>query len=202
MTVKILCISSSPRRHGNSETLLDWFIDAASKHDSAECEKIVLSDYNINPCRGCNACEKKGKCIISDDATEIIERILSSDIVVFAAPIYCVGVCSQAKAFIDRIQVLRSRKYVLNLPTVDPDNKGKRIGVFISTAGQSDRNMFSPSVEIMKCFFHHCGIGNKFIEYLLVNGVDEKGAVTGMPGKKDATKALADAVINRVITLN
>ena len=198
MSVKILCISSSPRRHGNSETLLDRFIDAAAKHESAECEKVVLSDYNIKPCKGCNACEKAGECVISDDAAGIIGRILSADIVVFAAPIYCVGVCSQAKAFIDRIQVLRSRKDVLNLPTFDPDRKGKRIGVFISTAGQPDDGMFAPSVATMKCFFHHCGIGNRNIEYLLVSGVDGKGAVKSLPDAKEKAQALADAVIDRI----
>lgn len=201
MIVKILCISSSPRRHGNSEILLDWFIEAASKHESAECEKIVLSDYDINPCRGCNACEKKGKCLISDDFIGIIDKVLAADIVVFAAPIYCVGVCAQAKAFIDRVQVLRSRKDVLNLEPVEPERKGKRIGVFISTAGQPDEGMFKPSVAVMKCFFHHCGIGNKNIEYLLVGGADEKGAVKNMAGAKEDAQALADGVMAKITAM-
>ena len=201
MSVKILCISSSPRRHGNSETLLDWFIDAVSKHESAECGKVVLSDYDIKPCRGCNACEKTGKCLIKDDTAGIIERVLAADVVVFAAPIYCVGVCAQAKAFIDRIQVLRSRKDVLNLPTFDPDRKGKRMGVFISAAGQTDTEMFSPSVAVMKCFFHHCGIGNKNIEYLLVGGADEKGAVKNMPDAKADAQALADGVMDKITAM-
>ncbi|MBQ4414770.1 MAG: flavodoxin family protein [Methanomicrobium sp.] len=201
MSVKILCISSSPRRHGNSETLLDWFIDAVSKHESAECGKVVLSDYDIKPCRGCNACEKTGKCLIKDDTAGIIERVLAADVVVFAAPIYCVGVCAQAKAFIDRIQVLRSRKDVLNQETVEAERKGKRIGVFISTAGQPDEGMFKPAVAVMKCFFHHCGIGNKNIEYLLVGGADGKGAVKKTAGAKEDAQALADGVMAKITAM-
>ena len=75
------------------------------------------------------------------------------------------------------------------------------MGVFISAAGQTDRDMFSPSVAVMKCFFHHCGIGNKNIEYLLVGGADEKGVVKKMPNAKIDAQALADAVMDKITAM-
>ena len=68
MTVTVLGISGSPHRHGNTETLLDSFLDGA-KAAGASVEKVVLKDLNYSPCRGCNACHKTGECVVKDDAT-------------------------------------------------------------------------------------------------------------------------------------
>jgi multimeric flavodoxin WrbA len=67
----------------------------------------------------------------------IHDRIIEADVIILAAPIFCMGICSQAKALVDRAQVFRSRKYVLQLPIVSPERKGKRLGIFLSTAGQN-----------------------------------------------------------------
>jgi hypothetical protein len=108
------------------------------------------------------------------------------------------GVCAQAKALIDRFQVFRSRKFVLRLPIVPPERKGKRLGIFLSTAGQNWDNVFDGAVPSVKCFFHVIEVKDKDIYYLMVNNVDEKGAILSHPTAKRDAERLAREVIAEV----
>jgi hypothetical protein len=105
------------------------------------------------------------------------------------------GVASQAKALIDRAQVFRSRKYVLRLPIVTPERKGKRLGVFLATAGQNWSYVFDAAVPSVKCFFHVIDIKDADISYLMINGVDEKGAIDLHPTARVDAENLGKAVV-------
>jgi multimeric flavodoxin WrbA len=181
MPIRVLGFAGSPRRHGNSERLLDWTLAAMREEPGVEVEKVVLVDAHVNPCRGCNACEKTGQCIQQDGMIPLYERILEADCVVLAAPIYCMGIAAQAKALIDRAQVYRSRKYVLGWPVIPEERKGKRIGLFLATAGQPWDHVFDAALPSVKCFYHVAGIRDRDIRTLLVNSVDEAGAVDRHP---------------------
>ena len=137
MPIKVLAFAGSPRRHGNSETLLDWVLGGMIADPDVVIEKIALTEADINPCHGCNACEKLNKCVQRDGMDIVHDKIIAADIILLSSPIYCMGIAAQAKALIDRAQVFRSRKYVLKLPIVPPERKGKRLGVFLATAGQN-----------------------------------------------------------------
>lgn len=177
MGLSVLAIAGSPRRHGNSEQLLDWVLDSLATDPDVTIRKIILSKEDINPCKGCNACEKLNQCVIHDGMDSLNDHIIEADCIIFAAPIYCMSICSQAKALVDRAQVFRSRKYVLKLPVVPPERKGKRFGLFISTAGQDWSYVFDAAIPVIKCFFHVIEVRNRDISYLLINRVDEKDAV-------------------------
>ncbi|NYT16526.1 MAG: flavodoxin family protein [Methanomicrobiales archaeon] len=198
MPVNVLAFAGSPRRHGNSETLLDWVLDAMRREPDVEVEKIVLVDADVNPCRGCNACEQLNRCIQRDGMDYLHDRIIDADVIILAAPIFCMGICSQAKALIDRFQVFRSRKYVLKLPIVSPERKGKRLGIFLSTAGQNWDYVFDGAVPSVKCFFHVIEVKDKDIHYLMVNGVDEKGAILNHPTAQQDAERLAREVITEI----
>lgn len=177
MPIKILAFAGSPRRHGNSETLLDWVLESMIADPEVVIEKVPLDEADINPCKGCNACEKLNTCVQRDGLDIYHDKIIAADIVLLSSPIYCMGIASQAKALIDRAQVFRSRKYVLKLPIVPAERKGKRLGVFLSTAGQNWSFVFDAAVPSVKCFFHVIDIKDADISYLMINGVDEKGAI-------------------------
>ncbi|MEN6610165.1 MAG: flavodoxin family protein [Methanoregulaceae archaeon] len=194
--IRVLALATSPRRQGNSETLLDWTIDAMRQEPHVSVEKVVLSDANVNPCRGCNACERLNKCILRDGMDILHDKIIEADVILLASPIYCMGLCSQAKALVDRAQVFRSRKYVLKLPVVPPERIGKRLGVFLATAGQTWDYVFDAAIPSVKCFFHVIEIKNSDIKYLMVNGVDEKGAIARHPTAITDAEALGKAVIS------
>jgi multimeric flavodoxin WrbA len=194
MVIKVLAFAGSPRRGGNSETLLDWVLEALKDEHDVAIEKIALVEANINPCMGCNLCEKLNRCVQRDGMDSIDEKIIAADLIILAAPIFCMGINAQAKVLIDRAQVFRSRKYVLKLPVVPPERKGKRIGVFLSTAGQTWEYVFDAAIPSVKCFFNVIEVREKDIRYLMVNGVDEKGAILSHPSARNDARHLASTV--------
>lgn len=200
MPIKVLAFAGSPRRHGNSELLLDWVLASMSTEREISIEKIALTEADINPCRGCNACEKLNKCIQRDGMDIYHDKIVDADCIILSSPIYCMGIASQPKALIDRAQVFRSRKYVLRLPIVPPERKGKRLGVFLATAGQKWSYVFDAAVPSVKCFFHVIDIKDTDISYLMINGVDEKGAIENHPSAKTDAENLGKTVISEITT--
>jgi multimeric flavodoxin WrbA len=82
MPIKVLAFASSPRRGGNSETLLDWLLASMSRESDVTVEKIVLVDADINPCRGCNACEKLNYCVQRDGMDRVHDKIIEADIII------------------------------------------------------------------------------------------------------------------------
>jgi multimeric flavodoxin WrbA len=195
MPIKVLAFAGSPRRHGNSEALLDWVLGGMSTDKDVIIEKVALTDANINPCKGCNACEKLNKCVQRDGMDIYHDKIVDADIILLSSPIFCMGVASQVKALIDRAQVFRSRKYVLKLPIVPPDRKSKRLGVFLASAGQKWDYVFDAAIPSVKCFYHVIDIRDADISYLMINGVDEKGAIEHHPTAKTEAEKLGKTVI-------
>jgi len=98
---KVLIISSSPRKGGNSDTLCDEFLKGA-KEAGHQVEKIFLKDKKINYCMGCGVCNSTHKCVQKDDMEEILDKMVNSDVIVFATPIYFYTMCAQLKTLIDR----------------------------------------------------------------------------------------------------
>jgi multimeric flavodoxin WrbA len=198
MPVAVLAFAGSPRRGGNSETLLDWVLAAMGKEADVTIEKIPLTEAGINPCKGCNACQKLNKCIQRDGMDIVHDKIVAADVIVLAAPIFCMGIAAQAKMLIDRAQVFTSRKYVLKLPVVPPERKGKRLGVFLSTAGQDWSYVFDAAIPSVKCFYNVIEVKDRDIRYLMVNHVDEKGAILSHPAAKADAEKLGREVIAEI----
>jgi len=101
MTKRVLVVSASPRRGGNSDILCDEFIKGAESIGH-HVEKVFLNDMDIRYCRGCGACEATHKCVQKDDMTDILDKISSSNVIVLASPVYFYTVNGQMKTFIDR----------------------------------------------------------------------------------------------------
>jgi multimeric flavodoxin WrbA len=195
MPIKVLAFAGSPRRGGNSETLLDWVLASMGGEPDVSIEKIALTEANIHMCNGCNACEKLNKCIQRDGMDIVHDKIIDADCIMLSSPIFCMGLAAQVKALVDRAQVFRSRKYVLKLPIVPPERKGNRLGVFLATAGQNWDHVFNAAVPSVKCFYHVIDIRDADIHYLMVNNVDEKGAIRSHPTAKSEADMLGKDVI-------
>ena len=110
MSKKVLVISASPRKGGNSDTLADAFVQGAREAGHG-VEKITLYDKNIQFCKGCLTCVKTLRCVIHDDAADIARQMLTADVLVFATPIYYYGMCGQMKTLLDRANPLYSADY-------------------------------------------------------------------------------------------
>jgi multimeric flavodoxin WrbA len=110
MNKKILIISTSPRKGGNSELLADSFAKGAVSVGN-EVEKICLYDKTIGFCKGCLACQKTQRCVIHDDADTIAQKMKDVDVIVFATPIYYYEMCGQMKTMLDRANPLYPSDY-------------------------------------------------------------------------------------------
>ncbi|BBA52884.1 flavodoxin family protein [Fusobacterium varium] len=110
MKKNVLIISTSPRKKGNSDILADEFEKGALK-SGHQVKKIVLYNKTISFCKGCLTCQSTKKCIIKDDANNIIEEMLYADVIVFATPIYFYEMCGQMKTLLDRTNPLFSSDY-------------------------------------------------------------------------------------------
>lgn len=110
MSKKILVISTSPRKGGNSETLADAFIKGAFEAGNLT-EKVCLYDKTIGFCKGCLACQKTKRCVISDDVNAIVERMRQAAVLVFATPVYFYDMCGQMKTLLDRSNPLFPAEY-------------------------------------------------------------------------------------------
>lgn len=100
--MKILLLRSNPRKDGFSQNLINIFVEGAKAN--ADITDIDLTSKNINPCKGCFTCWTKtpGSCIQYDDMKELLQLFMSTDIVVFATPIYAFAVSSYCKLFQER----------------------------------------------------------------------------------------------------
>lgn len=99
---KVLILSGSPRKGGNSDILCDEFAKGALANGH-EVEKICVAERKIAPCLGCYYCKDHGgKCVLNDGMEEILQKIIAADVLVLATPVYFYSMCAQLKAVIDR----------------------------------------------------------------------------------------------------
>ena len=103
MSKKIVVITGSPRKNGNSFAMTDAFIKAVE----AKGHKITRFDAALKKAGGCRACEtcfSTGKaCTFDDDFNTIAPAILEADVIVFTMPVYWYSIPAQIKGVIDRI---------------------------------------------------------------------------------------------------
>ena len=103
MSKKIVVITGSPRKDGNSFAMTEAFIKAAE----AKGHSVIRFDAAMKKLGGCHACEtcfKTGKaCTFDDDFNTIAPAILEADAVVFTTPVYWYSIPAQIKCVIDRI---------------------------------------------------------------------------------------------------
>jgi multimeric flavodoxin WrbA len=169
---KVLIISTSPRKGGNSDTLAEEFAKGALEAGN-EVEKISLADKNIQFCRGCLACQKTKRCVIRDDADAIEQKMEQADVLVFATPIYYYEMCGQMKTMLDR-----------GNPLYTADYKFTDV-YFIATAAENGDHVWSRAVSGLEgwieCFerAHLSGV-------VFGGGVCDTGEIQNSPAMKKA----------------
>lgn len=114
MGKKIMILSGSPRKKGNINTLVEWFVEGA-RNAGAELELVDVTalNYKHNGCIACRGCQKSEKyqCVVIDEAQPILARIPEADVLVFATPVFFFGPSAQLKVFMDRMYSLAKFNY-------------------------------------------------------------------------------------------
>ena len=187
----ILGLQGSPRKGGNTDTLLAFFLEKAGQAGAA-VKTIQVARAGIVPCIGCGYCETHGTCVLADDpmSTELYGLLREADLVVAATPVFFYGISAQLKILIDRCQTLWSRKYVYKLK--DP-LAATRKGLLFSVAASQGRQLFDGIHLTAKYFFD--AIDAQFSHALTYRGVESKGAI----GHQEGLAADIDEAIQKTV---
>jgi len=96
-------VSGSPRRNGNTDTVLREAAAGFSAHGGM-VETLNLRDHGLNYCLGCVSCLKQlpRPCVQRDAMDPIYDRLLSADALILGTPVYFWGPTAQMKTFLDR----------------------------------------------------------------------------------------------------
>ena len=150
-TPKIVAIFGSPRRKGNTATLLREAIRGA-RDSGAVVEEVVLRDQKISPCLEIYGCKKAGECAIKDDFQKIRDLILDARGLILASPIFFYSVSAHTKILMDRFQSLWVKKYwIENVP--NNQKSIQRKGLFITVGATKGQKLFDGALLSIRYFF-------------------------------------------------
>ena len=154
MKKRVLILSASPRKGGNSDTLCNQLMEGAQQAGH-QVEKIFLKEKKINYCTGCGACYNRGNgCSQKDDMENMLNKMIDADVIVMATPVYFYTMNGQMKTFIDRTC---SRYTEIN----------NKEFYFIVTAADDDKALMTRTIEEFRGFLY------------CLEGATEKGVIYG-----------------------
>jgi multimeric flavodoxin WrbA len=177
MPVKIAAIYGSPRRNGNTATLLKHAVSGA-KSTGAHVEEIVLRDLKMSPCLEIYGCQKEGRCVIDDDFTVARDSMLEADGIILASPIFFYTVSAHTKILMDRCQSLWVKKYWIEQAEFGK-RPFKRKAVFISVGATRGKKLFDGALLTVKYFLDT--LDAELWKSLTYRGLDYEGDVLKHP---------------------
>lgn len=171
MKKKVLILSGSPRKGGNSDILCDQFARGAAQAGH-EVEKIRVAVKNIGYCRACYACKESGVCVIRDDMAGILQKMIDADVIVLASPVYFYSIDAQLKTVIDR-SVARWTEV-----------KDKAFYYIVTAADEANAS----AETTIACFrgYADCVEGAREMGVIYGMGAYEKGEIKGSPAMSEA----------------
>jgi multimeric flavodoxin WrbA len=138
--LKVLTLQGGARKKGNTATVLGW-VETELISQGHEVESITLQDKNIKGCLACRKCKETMDvpgCIQKDDATEILDKMVAADLILFTSPLYFWGLAGPLKSLIDRTYSFYTNYH-------KPDHaslvQGKRQAILVTGAGPHDNNV-------------------------------------------------------------
>jgi putative NADPH-quinone reductase len=101
--MKIIGINASPRKNGNTQTLVEAALSGAAEK-GAKTRLVNLRELTMNGCIGCSKCKKDpGKCSQMDDLTPLLQDMTTCNAVIMGTPVYWYQVSAQFKMLVDRL---------------------------------------------------------------------------------------------------
>ena len=171
--MKVLGIYGSPRKGGNTDTLLDKVLIGA-RSAGGEVSVIRCCNLKIAGCVECGGCNDTGKCVVDDDMQVVYPQLLEARIIFLASPMFFYGITSQAKAVIDRCQAMWCRRMLNKTPMERKTYDGGQ-GYLISVGATKGANLFEGAELVAKYFFD--ALDMSYEGGIFVKSVDRKGEI-------------------------
>jgi len=189
MIKKILIISGSPKKDGNTAQLVSWFCEGAvSKGAQIEVINAVFLKYKASGCTSCRKCQEiaKYECVINDEAMPVLAKMAFVDVVVMATPLYFYAPSAQLKLVMDRMFSLY--KWDNKAETMTTPLKGKTFVLLASAFENIGLDTLEKSFAITADYS-----GMRF-ESLLVPDAGESGEIVKLAGIREKAVVLGGKV--------
>ncbi len=175
--VDLVAIYGSPRRKGNTSSLLAQAVQGA-RDNGCNVQEFFLRDLKISPCLELYHCQKNGECSIKDDFQKVRDQMLQAKGLMLASPIFFYSVTAQTKTFMDRFQSLWVKKYLVDQVQF-ADWEVKRLGLFISAGATQGKKLFEGTLLSIKYLFDVLDM--ELWDKLLYRGLDKEDDVQSCP---------------------
>lgn len=177
--MKALTIVGSPRRGGNTDTVLGCMGEVLENR-GCRVSKIYLNEIKMRGCQGCMSCKKTtDHCVLEDDMTPVYDLIQESDLVLMGTPVYLWDVSGQFKLFVDRCFAFWEKTYQGRI------REGKT-AVLVTVLGQDNYKMGSDISDKYVRLFKSFGFAR--VESLVLPGVNSRGAMLKRPDYIDRAR--------------
>jgi multimeric flavodoxin WrbA len=185
MPKRILILSGSPKKDGNTAILVEWFTEGCRlKGAMVEVVHTAFLKYKSTGCISCRACQKSDSygCVIDDEAQPVLKKMIDADVIVMATPLYFFSASSQLKIIFDRMFSLY--KWDNDAGTMHTPLKGKTFALiasayedvgldalekpFVLTARYTDmqfESLLIPNAGVSGDLRHKAGIREKTIAF-------------------------------------
>lgn len=163
---RVLGIVGSPRRGGNTDTLVGEVLRGAEEA-GALVEKVILSELDIAPCAACNTCHETGRCAHQDDMLPLVEQMRRCPVWVLGTPVYWWGPTAQFKTFLDRWFGVERELF-----------NGRAVILAVPLGGSADYARYT--MEILTSVVDYLEM--RLLATVLASGAYHPGAVRGQPG--------------------
>lgn len=173
----VVAIHGSPRRRGNTSTLLGEAVRGATEQGCRIVE-FHLRDLKLSPCLEIYGCKKDGRCVIKDDFQKIYDSLDQAQGVILASPIFFYAVSAQTKILMDRCQSFWVRRHWLEKRPYD-DTTWHRRGLFIAAAASQGQKLFDGALLSVRYFFR--ALDTELTDTLLCRGLDREDEAQHQP---------------------
>ena len=197
MTIKILAVSGSPRKMGNTSLLIDEALTIVAE-EGVETEKIELSDYDYGDCTGCEGCQESLKCVIPDDMQLLYPKILESDALILGSPTYFYNMTAKMKAFIDRLycyEIFDSQQRNVWIPL--NECIGLKYALVIAVCEQQRDKDMGVTGDMMAKSLE--SLGYRVIESVKILNSFKKGDVLGYQNELMKTREAAKKLVKTLL---
>ena len=169
---KVVILSSSPRKNGNTETLCRQF-EKGALEAGHQVEFVRVADQKLGYCQACYVCKKTGKCFQNDGLNELAQKLIDADVILFSSPAYFYNMTGQLKVLIDR------------LVSFYPRINNKDIYIF-TAAWEPDPAKLNAVAEAVRCCTRDCLEGCTEKGVILATGAYDLGDIQNRPELQQA----------------